>query len=146
MEITSSAFEKGASIPKKYTCLGEDVSPPLKISNIPQGTKSLAIMVDDPDAPGGDWLHWLVWNIYPGTTEITEGVLPDGAIEGTNSFGNIGWGGPCPPGGEEHEYVFTLYALAEPLDLDRGGSREEFESAIDGLVFEKAELRGKFSK
>ncbi|MGH9457737.1 MAG: YbhB/YbcL family Raf kinase inhibitor-like protein [Thermoanaerobaculia bacterium] len=151
MKIRSRAFTDREAIPPRYTCDGENVSPPFEFESIPGGTKSLALLVDDPDAPGGTFLHWLVWNIPPDTTAIEEkagragGVLPDGAVEGTNGFGETGWGGPCPPKGR-HRYEFHLYALKAPLDLPPGAKRDAFERAIDGIVLEHVSVSGTYER
>lgn len=115
MKLASPAFREHGEIPAKYGCSGggQAVSPPLTISGVPADAKSLALIVDDPDAPGGTFTHWLVWNIAPGTTAIAEGLVPAGASEGKNGYGKNGWGPPCPPSGEHH-YIFVLYALDTP--------------------------------
>src|SRR5206468_9894859 len=115
MKITSSAFQEGASIPSKFTCDGADTSPPLQIADVPSGAKSLALIVDDPDAPSGLFTHWMVWNISPQTNIIGEGSTRQG-VQGTNDFGKSGYGGPCPPSGM-HRYYFKIFALDRELDL-----------------------------
>lgn len=144
MQITSTAFEHNKSIPSKYTCDGENISPPISIREIPEGTKSLALIVDDPDAPSKTWVHWLVWNIDPGTSEIEEGSAPAG-IEGTTDFGRTGWGGPCPPSGT-HRYFFKLYALDSDLNLDSSATKEELEAAMENHILEQSELVGLYQK
>jgi len=145
MKITSTAFENNASIPQKYTCDGEDVSLPFTIADVPEGTQSLALVSDDPDSPSGTWLHWTLWNIDPATTALAEGVIPEGAVEGTQSFGDIGYGGPCPSSGT-HRYFFKLFALDTILDLPRGATLDELNKAMDGHILEKAELMGRYKR
>ncbi len=152
MKLVSPEFSHQASIPKKYTCDGEDVSPPLSIGAVPAEAKSLALIVDDPDSPGGVFDHWIVWNISPETTDIGQGMparptIPDlgGALQGENDFGELGYRGPCPPGGE-HRYRFTLYALKTELDLDSGASKSEVEKAMEGQIIEEATLVGLYSR
>jgi len=145
MKITSPAFEHNQSIPQKFTCDGDNVNPPLQFSDVPEGTKSLALIVDDPDAPVGLWVHWTAWNIKSDTTEITENAVPSGGVEGVTSFGNSGYGGPCPPDGE-HRYFFKLYALDTELDLSTESDKEDLEEAIVGHVLDKAELIGLYKR
>ena len=142
--ITSSAFTHEGEIPKKYGCYGESVSPPLSLSAVPTATKSLALIVTDPDAPSGLFTHWVVWNISPDRTLIGEGE-PPGGVEGTNSFGKTGYGAPCPPSGS-HRYVFDVYALDTMLSLARGSAREDVESAMRGHVLAKGEIVGSYRK
>ncbi len=144
MKITSSAFENNGNIPSKYTCDGANVNPPLNISEVPEGAKSLALIVDDPDAPSGDWVHWIIWNISVSTQEISEGSIPNGIV-GTTSFGTTGYGGPCPPSGI-HRYYFKLYALDEELNLKPDSNKEMLGSAMKEHVLEEAELMGKYSR
>lgn len=122
MKITSPSFQENAFIPSKYTCDGENINPPLVISDVSADAKSLALIVDDPDAPVGTFVHWLVWNIPPRVGEIKEGSLPEGSIQGTNDFGKKEYGGPCPPSGT-HRYFFRLYALNQELNLPEGAKR-----------------------
>ena len=150
IEMTSSAFEHGGTIPKQYTCDGEDVSPPLQWGAVPEGTKSLAVISDDPDAPMGTWVHWVVFNIPPEATELPENVPPDSvlpnrAVQGTNDFHRIGYGGPCPPSGT-HRYFFKIYALDTTMDLDSGATKAEIEDAMDGHILDEGELAGKYSR
>jgi Raf kinase inhibitor-like YbhB/YbcL family protein len=150
MEIRSPAFAHGALIPSKFTCDGADASPPLSISGSPAGTKSLALIADDPDAPLGTWVHWVVWNIPAGAKSLQEGVpgketLPDGARQGTTDFRRVGYGGPCPPSGT-HRYFFKLYALDTTLDLRATATKRDLEKAMEGHVLAKAELMGKYSR
>jgi Raf kinase inhibitor-like YbhB/YbcL family protein len=143
--LSSSAFEDGASIPARYTCEDENVSPPLSWTTPPEGTRSLALAVDDPDAPVGTWTHWLGWGIAPGAGQLAEGEGPRN--EGLNDFGQTGYGGPCPPRGHgPHRYVFRLYALEGPLDLPRGATKWELERSLAGRVLAVAELVGIFER
>ncbi len=145
MELISTAFSHGEAIPKKYSCDGEDINPPLQISDIPAGTETLALVVDDPDAPGGTFDHWIAWNIDPETTEITENSVPEGAVQGKNDFGNVEYGGPCPPG-EEHRYFFKLYALDTELELDKGSTKQDFLEAAEGHILQNAELMATYDR
>src|SRR5207253_1927081 len=149
MQLTSPAFEPGRSIPSLYTCDGKDLSPPLAWSGAPAGTKSFALITDDPDAPAGTWVHWVLWNLPATLTDLKGGVhaereLAGGARQGTNDFGTIGYGGPCPPSGT-HRYFFKLYALDTVLDLKEGAAKQELEAAMHGHILAKAELMGKFA-
>src|SRR5512139_1583032 len=131
MTITSPAFRNGDRIPSKFTCDGEDVNPALNISNVPPAAKSLVLIMDDPDAPGGMWVHWVVWNIGPETKEIAEHSVPAGAKQGVNDFRKTPYGGPCPPSGT-HRYFFKLYALDVLLDLGPGTTKGALEKAMKG--------------
>jgi Raf kinase inhibitor-like YbhB/YbcL family protein len=147
--MTSTAFGAGQSIPKKYSCDGPDVSPQLAWKEAPAGTKSYALIADDPDAPLGTWVHWVLFNVPGDTQELAEGVekknqLANGALQGKNDFGNVGYGGPCPPGGSTHRYFFKLYALDGKLDLKAGTSKADIERAMKGHALGQAELMGKF--
>lgn len=144
MKITSSAFQEGANIPSKFTCDGADTSPPLQIADIPSGAKSLALIVDDPDAPGGLFTHWTVWNIPPQTSAVGEGSAPKG-VQGTNDFGKSGYGGPCPPSGT-HRYYFKIFALDRELDLPFGAKRGPVNEALKGHVIAQGELMGRYSR
>jgi len=144
MRITSSAFKNNELIPDKYTCKGQDISPPLEFLYIPKNAKALALIMDDPDAPSGTFTHWLVWNIPSSTTEIEEGErIP--YPQGINDFGRQYYKGPCPPSGV-HRYFFTLYALNKKLDLKDGTSKDELLKVMRGSVIEKAELIGRYKK
>ncbi len=145
LTISSPAFKHNEHIPKKFTCDGSDVSPQLLIGNIPAGTKSLALIVDDPDAPRGTWVHWVVWNISPDTKEIREGAVPSGALQGMNDFRQLDYGGPCPPSGT-HRYFFKLYALDTLLSLGGGASKANLERAMEGHILARAELVGLYSR
>ncbi len=145
MKITSSAFQEGANIPSKFTCDGANVNPPLHIEQVPAQAKSLALIVDDPDAPGGLFIHWLVWSIDAKTTEIAENGVPPNAVQGKNGFGKSGYGGPCPPSGT-HRYYFRVYALDQTLNLSAGASRGELDGRMKGHIVGQAELMGRYSK
>ena len=145
MKLESPVFENNGNIPSKYTCDGENVNPPLEISEVPENAKSLVLIVDDPDAPMGTWVHWTVWNISSKTTEISENSVPEGAVEGMTDFGKPGYGGPCPPSGT-HRYFFKLYALDATLDLDSSDKAKDIEKAMEGHILDKAELVGLYSR
>ncbi|KXB08409.1 hypothetical protein AKJ56_01450 [candidate division MSBL1 archaeon SCGC-AAA382N08] len=153
MQISSPVFDDRGNIPPKYTCDGEDISPPLKISNIPTEAKSLAIVVDDPDAPGGIFDHWTIWNISTKFTKIPENIPEgdkvdslNGAIQGKNGFGEIGYRGPCPPPGPDHKYRFKLYALKDKIDLNPGVLKKDLERKIKGLVVKKDQITGLYDR
>lgn len=145
MKLTSPQFQHNTNIPAKYTCDGEDINPPLKISEVPEEAKSLVLIVDDPDAPMGTWVHWIVFNIPPTTLEIAENSVPDNATEGITSFKNIGYGGPCPPSGT-HRYFFKLYALDTTLDLTPAADKKKLEHAMQGHILAQAELIGLYQR
>lgn len=145
--LASSAFSFGGEIPKKYGYKYENQNPPLKISNVPANSKSLAIVMDDPDAMGAVgkiWVHWVIWNIEPSISEISEGLLPSDAVEGKTDFGEIGYGGPAPPD-KRHTYVFKLYALKNKLDIPKGSTKAELEKAINGQIISQVTLKGTFA-
>lgn len=144
LKITSTAFENSGNIPPKYTCDGEDVNPPLSVENIPAEAKSLAIIFDDPDAPAGTWTHWTVWNIEPASI-IAEANAPKGSTEGETSFGETGYGGPCPHSGS-HRYFFKVYALDTKLDLPPKSSISELAEAIKGHTVAYGELMGRYER
>jgi Raf kinase inhibitor-like YbhB/YbcL family protein len=144
MKVISSALKEGANIPSKFTCDGADTSPPLQIADVPSGAKSLALIVDDPDAPGGLFTHWMVWNIPPQTGAIGEGSAPKG-VQGINDFGKSGYGGPCPPSGT-HRYYFKVFALDRELDLPFGAKRGQLDAAMKGHVVGQGELMGRYSR
>lgn len=149
LQLASSAFHDGEPIPPKYTCDGQNVSPSLAWSGTPEEAKSLALIVDDPDAPGGLWVHWVIYDLPANTRTLPEAVphdrqLHDGARQGKNDFGKIGYGGPCPPKGPAHRYFFKLYALREKTGLQAGASKEELERAMKGQIVGQATLTGKF--
>lgn len=151
MQITSPAFAANQAIPSTYTCDGKNISPPLDITGIPPNTKSLALIVDDPDAPGGDWVHWLVWNIAPagaaqnGTQHIAENKTPPGATTGTTDFGTTGYGGPCPPSGT-HRYHFKLYAIDAQLTLPATTKKPQLEAAIKPHTIAQATMMGQYKR
>ena len=150
MKITSTAFEHEGMIPVKYSCKGEDVSPPLKWEGAPEGTKSFVLINDDPDAPIGVWDHWILFNIPSSVTELPEAVparpeLADGSRHGRNSWGRYDYGGPCPPRGI-HRYFFKLYAIDTMLDMKPGARKKEILKAIESHTLAKAELMGRFTK
>jgi len=148
-QITATAFRDGSSIPKRFTCDGPDVSPALSWGDPPAGTKSLAIIADDPDAPAGTWVHWVLYDLPADTRKLPEGVakdreLPNGALQGRNDFGKIGYNGPCPPRGSEHRYFFKLYALDSRTGLKAGATKSELERTMKGHILSQAQLVGKF--
>jgi Raf kinase inhibitor-like YbhB/YbcL family protein len=145
LSIASTAFSHQGMIPPKHTCDGADVNPPLSLGNVPEKSVSLALIVDDPDAPMGTWVHWVVWNIGSGTKEIPENSVPRGALQGTNDFRKQGYGGPCPPSGT-HRYFFKLYALDASLPLKAGATKAELERAMKGHVIAQAELVGLYRR
>ena len=146
MLLTSSAFEQNAYIPKKFSCEGWNINPELLIQGVPQEAKSLALIMDDPDAPRGTFTHWLVWKIDPTTTVIKEESVPPGSIEGANDAGKIGYIGPCPPPGAPHRYFFKLYALDVLLDLKSGASKTELEAALRSHSEAQTELVGLYAR
>jgi len=144
MKITSSAFENNQLIPSKYTCDGENINPPLLISDVPTEAQSLVLIMDDPDAPMGTWVHWTLFNIDSKTIEIAEDSVPSGAIQGrTNSANN--YGGPCPPSGT-HRYFFKLYALDTELDLTAEADKAQIEQVMQNHIIDQAELIGRYSR
>lgn len=144
MRLTSPAFREGERIPLQYSRDNADKSPPLAIENVPVGTRSLALIVDDPDAPGGNFCHWIVFDIDPKLSEIGEDSVPEMARQGANDYGEVQYGGPQPPSGE-HRYFFKLYALNRKLDLPRGSTREDVEVAMRPHIVETASLMGRFA-
>lgn len=145
LSISSAAFSHNGTIPPKYTCDGVNVNPPLSFANVPEKTRSLALIVDDPDAPAGTWVHWVAWNIASGVREIPENSVPQGAIQGTTDFRNQKYGGPCPPSGT-HRYFFKLYALDAPLPLKAGATKAQVEQAMKGHILSQAELIGLYRR
>lgn len=150
MELKSKTFELGGLIPAKYTCDGEEISPPLNWSDTPAGTKTFALISDDPDAPVGTWVHWVIWNIPASARALDENLpksasLPNGAKQGTTDFRRIGYGGPCPPSGT-HRYFFKLYALDMTLDLPASTTKKDLEMAMQGHILAQAELIGKYRR
>jgi Raf kinase inhibitor-like YbhB/YbcL family protein len=151
LTFTSPAFADGASIPKAHTCSGADYSPPLQWANAPEGTKSFAIIVDDPDAPFNYFTHWVIFNIPATQTSLAErispnGSLPAGALEGVNGFGKTGYGGPCPPPGKPHRYFFKLYALDGMLREKSGISKEKLVQVMKGHILAETQMIGKFER
>ena len=150
--LTSTAFGDGAAIPIKHTCDGVDVSPPLAWSGAPAGTRSFALIADDPDAPAGSWVHWVVYKLPAAVSELPENVAKvesldlGGARQGRNDFRRPGYGGPCPPPGPAHRYFFTLYALDAPLALKAGALRKDVETAMEGHVLGSAQLMGTYAR
>jgi Raf kinase inhibitor-like YbhB/YbcL family protein len=143
--LESGAFGHAQRIPNRYTCDGEDLSPPLRWANVPDEARSLALLVDDPDAPSGVFTHWLTWGLDPGAGGLGEGEA--GPSEGRNGFGTLGYRGPCPPPGRgRHRYLFRLYALDGDLELDSGAEKAELEQAIEGHVLTIAELVGTYER
>ncbi|MBI3019429.1 MAG: YbhB/YbcL family Raf kinase inhibitor-like protein [Deltaproteobacteria bacterium] len=145
VKLESSAFKHNERIPSKYTCDGDNVSPPLKISAVPTAAKSLVLIMDDPDAPMGTWVHWTVWNMDPKTPEMKENSTPTNTLEGITSFGNTGYGGPCPPSGT-HRYFFKLYALNTQLSLKPSDDKSKIEKAMANHILDKTELIGLYSR
>jgi Raf kinase inhibitor-like YbhB/YbcL family protein len=150
MKLISSAFADGELIAPKYTCDGHNVSPPLEWTDVPEGARSLALIVDDPDAPKGLFVHWLIYAISPTEKGLTEGVgieqaSAGGAVQGKNGFGKMGYGGPCPPSGV-HRYYFHLHALNTNLTLPPGASRKELETSMKGHVIGEARLMGRYGR
>ena len=151
LSVSSTAFQEGDRIPAKYTCQGQDVSLPLTWSEGPTGTLSFALIMDDPDAPGGAFTHWLIFNIPSDSYQLAEAVptqarLPNGALQGKNDFGRIGYGGPCPPPGGPHRYRFTVYALDETLGLEAGTSKTQLLAAITDHVLAQGQLTGAYQR
>jgi Raf kinase inhibitor-like YbhB/YbcL family protein len=144
MTIASSAFRQSGNIPSKFTCDGGNTNPPLQITGVPSQAKTLVLIADDPDAPGGLFTHWLVWNIPSQTNSIAEGSAPKG-VHGTNDFGKSGYGGPCPPSGT-HRYYFRVFALDRELALPSGGKRSQLDAAMKGHVIAQGELMGRYAR
>ena len=149
--MKSSAFDEGATIPKKYSCEGEDVSPPLAWSDAPKGTASFALICDDPDAPVGNWTHWVLWGLPADTMTLSEGVpktatLANGAKQGLNSWPKVGYNGPCPPPGKPHRYFFKLFALDTALTLSDKTDKARLEKALQGHILGEAHVMGKYQR
>jgi Raf kinase inhibitor-like YbhB/YbcL family protein len=150
IKVMSTAFSEGEMIPKQYTCDGKDISPPLSWSGVPEGAKSIALICDDPDAPMGTWVHWVLLNLPPKTEGLAEGVaaskrLENGATHGRNDFQNFGYGGPCPPGGT-HRYYFKVYALDTLLDLAPGVTKADLVKAMKGHILAEGQLMGRYKR
>jgi len=151
LDLTSAAFQEGGDIPQKHTCDGPDLSPPLAWNTPPAGTQSLALICDDPDAPVGTWVHWVIYDLPPETTALPEGIPPDeqlsgGGRQGVNDFGKIGYGGPCPPKGPAHRYFFKLYALDAQLDLPPGATKQDLLRAMEGHILAEGQLMGRYRR
>lgn len=151
LTLTSSAFVEGASIPSKHTCDGADSSPPLAWSGAPTPTRNFALIADDPDAPAGTWVHWVIFDLSGVMHALPEGVAKAesvlaGARQGRNDFKRIGYGGPCPPPGKPHHYRFTLHALDGPLGLEAGATKAQVERAMEGHVLARARLTGTYGR
>jgi hypothetical protein len=151
LQISSAVFSAGETIPRKFTCDGPDVSLQLKWNDPPANTQSFALIMDDPDAPGGTWVHWVLYDLPANTRELAEGVakqeqLSSGARQGRNDFGKTGYGGPCPPPGKPHRYFFKMYALDAKLGLKAGATKVDVERATKGHVLAQAELIGKYGR
>ena len=149
--ITSPAFREGEAIPDIYSCDGENVSPMIQWQSVPEGTASFALIMDDPDAPRGVFTHWIIFNIHVSTPflpkGLSRGLLPDsGVVQGSNSFNNSGFDGPCPPPGSPHHYIFTIYALDRMLDLPAGSTKAEVLAAMEGSILAKGQLTGTFTR
>ena len=149
--VSSPAFEEGGQLPEEYTCDGSDISPPLNWSEPPAGTCSLALIMDDPDAPGGVFTHWVIFNLPAGSTQLpaavpTDPELSSGALQGNNDFGRIGYGGPCPPSGSPHRYRFTLYAVDEVLELSPGAAKGQVLQALEGHILAQDQLTGSYQR
>jgi Raf kinase inhibitor-like YbhB/YbcL family protein len=150
-ELKSPSISSGGDIPTKHTCDGPDVSPPLEWTSPPAGTKAFALVCEDPDAPSGLWVHWVLWGMAPTATALPEGVnraptLPDGSRQGRNDFGKVGHNGPCPPRGRPHRYFYRLYALDAVPSLEPGATRQQLLDAIKGHVLGQAELMGRYGR
>lgn len=151
MDIESASFEHGQTIPRKHTCDGPDLSPPLEWSGVPTGTQSLALVADDPDAPMGTWVHWVIYDLPGETRALPEGIpttetLPRGGVQGRNDFGRVGYGGPCPPPGRPHRYFFKLYALNARVNLPPGATEQDIQKAMEGHILAEAELMGTYGR
>lgn len=151
LELRSTAFQPGGDIPKKFTCSGSDVSPALEWGEPPAGTRSLALIVDDPDAPAGTWVHWVVFDLPASARRLPEDVsksesVPGGGRQGVNDFKKTGYGGPCPPPGSPHRYFFKIYALDKSLELGAHSTKESVEGAMKGHVLAQGELIGRFRR
>jgi Raf kinase inhibitor-like YbhB/YbcL family protein len=150
-ELSSSAFKDGELMPRRYTCEGKDLSPPLHWDVPPAATKSFVIIADDPDAPAGTWVHWVIYNLPLDLRGLTEGIptkeqVLDGALQGLNDFKRIGYGGPCPPPGKAHRYYFKLYALDIALALKARATKAQVMEACKGHILAEAHLMGRFAR
>ena len=145
MKISTHAFSERRPIPERFTADGKNANPPLVVSGVPKEAKSLVLIVDDPDAPMGAWTHWIVWNMNPGTTAISEDSVPRDAVVGRNDAGTAKYVGPAPPRGT-HRYYFRLYALDTKLDLDAGTTRPDLDAAMQSHILAKSELLGRYGR
>ncbi|MGD9093936.1 MAG: YbhB/YbcL family Raf kinase inhibitor-like protein [Anaerolineales bacterium] len=145
IQLSSSGFSEGETIPRKYTCDGEDISPQLSWSGAPAGLQGLVMIMDDPDAPVGTWVHWVLYSLPGNLTELPEGVQGLG-VDGQNSWSRLGYGGPCPPPGTAHRYFFKLYALDIALNLNPGATKEEVENAMAGHILARGQLMGMYER
>lgn len=143
--MTSSAFKEGDTIPRLYTCDDKNVSPPLAWTGVPTNTVSLALIMDDPDAPSGTWVHWVLYNLPPNLAGLEQGKTGVG-VEGKNDFGRLGYGGPCPPRGSNHRYDIKLYALDKMLDLKSGATKAQVENAMRGHILARGQLMGRYGR
>jgi Raf kinase inhibitor-like YbhB/YbcL family protein len=149
ISISAEEFKEGETIPDEFTCEGKDISPSLSWKGIPAGTKSIALIMDDPDAPGGTFVHWVLYNMPAETQKLPKAMplnLTDGSMHGMTNFGRPGYGGPCPPPGKPHRYYFKIYALDTKLNLPPGASKNQVESAMKGHIIAKGELMGKYKR
>ncbi|HET9409596.1 MAG TPA: YbhB/YbcL family Raf kinase inhibitor-like protein [Candidatus Sulfotelmatobacter sp.] len=151
LTLTSSSFQNGEDIPKQFTCDGEDISPQLSWNGAPSGTKSFALLADDPDAPVGNWNHWTLWNLPADAHSLPESMsktaqLSNGAEQGTNDFKKVGYNGPCPPPGKPHRYYFKMFALDTTLNLENGAGKQELENAMKGHIVAQAEWMGRYHR
>ncbi|MEJ2372153.1 MAG: YbhB/YbcL family Raf kinase inhibitor-like protein, partial [Gemmatimonadales bacterium] len=151
IRLTSDGFTHGGEVPRRYTCDGEDLSPPLSWEGVPEGAVSLALIADDPDAPAGTWVHWVLYGLDAATRALPEAVptdenVLDGAKQGHNDFRRIGYGGPCPPPNGAHRYFFTIYALSDKMHLDAGATKAELLRAMEGKVLAQGQLMGTYRR
>ncbi len=151
LQISSPAFSEGGTIPKKFTCDGPDLSPPLTWKDAPANAQSFALIMDDPDAPVGTWVHWVLYNLPASTKELPEGIdkteqLSSGALQGRNDFRKIGYGGPCPPPGKPHRYYFKLYAIDRKLDLKAGATKAQVEAAMKSHILGQTQIMGRYGR
>jgi Raf kinase inhibitor-like YbhB/YbcL family protein len=144
--VTSTAFTEGGAVPRRYTCDGEDVSPPLAFAGVPANAAELVVLVEDPDAPHGTFTHWLMWGVSPHDTRLTAGAAPQGATQGRNGFKKTGYGGPCPPKGTPHHYVFSVYATDKKLALPTDASPDDVRRALTGHTLAWGTLTGHYGR
>lgn len=151
IQLISPAFAEGQPIPARFTCDGQDISPPLKWSGLPEGARALALIADDPDALAGTWVHWVLYNLPATVSELPEGLtaaerLSNGALQGRNDFRRLGYGGPCPPRGRPHRYFFKLYALDAELGLGPGASKPDVVRTMQGHLLAEGQLVGTYQR